>query len=153
MNWIRPQILALLMVVLTSVTPHGRANPPTPAEAAELRKQLSHEAQAKITQKEYRAAILLLKECTCIQEQLGEVKTPNTIVYFLYLVVAHARLGDDPASRAAHEASLTVADQYAPGPRPCGARNGICDTMRILPAPISGRRSCSPASSVNGAAS
>ncbi len=96
--------------------PCDAADPLLPAEADQLRtkrKTIGQEAQAKIQKKEYRAAIPLLEECNRIQEKLGEINTPNTAVHFLYLGIAHTRLGAAREARRAHEASLTIAGQCA----------------------------------------
>lgn len=111
MKWSRP-ILLLLALAL----PCEAAEPLTPAEISELRAQrktLSQEAMAKFNNKKYRDAIPLLEKCNRLQEKIGELNTPNTAVYFLYLGVAHSRLSAAQKARRAHEASLAIAGQCA----------------------------------------
>ncbi|MFM1556140.1 MAG: tetratricopeptide repeat protein, partial [Limisphaerales bacterium] len=105
-----------VLLLFALALPCDAADPLLPAEADQLRtkrKTIGQEAQAKIQKKEYRAAIPLLEECNRIQQKLGEINTPNTAVYFLYLGIAHTRLGAAREARRAHEASLTIAGQCA----------------------------------------
>ena len=121
MNWSRPILLLLALIfalpLATPATPAApAADPLPPAQITELRAQrkaLGQEALLKIGKKEYRAAIPLLEECNRIQEKIGEVNTPNTAVHFLYLGIAHTRLGAAGEARRAHEASLAIAGQCA----------------------------------------
>ncbi len=111
MKWFRP-----ILLLLTLGLPVAAADPLPPAEIAELRAQrkiLGQEAQIKIREKNYRAAVPLLEECNRIQEKIGEINTPNTAVHLLYLGIAHTRLGKAREARRAHETSLAIASQCA----------------------------------------
>ncbi|MBC8325493.1 MAG: CHAT domain-containing protein [Verrucomicrobia subdivision 3 bacterium] len=105
-----------ILLLLALALPCEAAEPLSPAEISELRAQrktLSQEATVNFNKKNYRDAIPLLEECNRIQEKIGELNTPNTAVFFLYLGVAHSGLNAAQEARRAHEASLTIAGQCA----------------------------------------